>query len=133
MAYPPEKLGGIARIQKPLTFALVKNLAFLKYRRFQSLFINRRSVRLGAQTRKYVHAALYRRAVDPIPITFHLNLSQNGGDEVFVYWRANNVFEEKVETCFAYLGDVCRFGVDSILMYMSGEDYKIVGCGAPCT
>jgi hypothetical protein len=113
--HSPEILGGITTGQKLLTFVFVKCLTFLKYGWFQFLFVDRWSIRFCVKAQENIHATLDSRTIDNMPITFHSNLSQDGGNKMSVYWRPNDVFQEKIEPCLTYFGNVSRLGVDSIL------------------
>jgi hypothetical protein len=48
-------------------------------------------------------------------IPFKFDLVQNGSDEVILYWRADDVLEEQLETLLPGLWYVVGFSINAIL------------------
>jgi hypothetical protein len=100
--HPLKILGSIAWIEKSFSFGLVEDLTLSENHRLQVPLVYRWSIMVHFEAQEHVHTAFYSWTVDNIPVTFELDLVQDGRDDMILYWWAYNVLEEKIKARLPY-------------------------------
>lgn len=96
-------------------FFLIESLTLAQDCRFEIASVYSRSLRLLLQVQEDIHASFHSRTIDDVPVSLCLYLNKDSFDEMVLYGRSNNVFDEEKETRIPNLRNTGRFGVNTVL------------------